>query len=115
MICCRCYCCKYLLRYELKTECGQFLRFLAADNQLKVRDIEGREWIFNCHLIVLEITTVLNLFQDCYKSRTNKQFGFLLFPFSLCLFVCFFFNVPTSLKKEGKRSERRMTVLRAAQ
>ena len=100
MICCRCYCCKYLLRYELKTECGQFLRFLAADNQLKVRDIEGREWIFNCHLIVLEITTVLNLFQDCYKSRTNKQFGFLLFPFSLCLFVCLFvfFNVPTSLK-----------------
>ena len=101
MKCCRCYCCKYLLRYELKTECGQFL---AADNQLKVRDIEGREWIFNCHLIVLEITTVLNLFQDCYKSRTNKQFGFLLFPFSLCLFVClFFFNVPTSLKNLTKR------------
>ena len=77
---------------------------MAADNQLKVRDIEGREWIFNCHLIVLEITTVLNLFQDCYKSRTNKQFGFLLFPFSLCLFVClFFFNVPTSLKNLTKR------------
>ena len=27
---CRCYSCKYLLRYELKTECGQFLHFLAV-------------------------------------------------------------------------------------
>ena len=92
MICCRCYYCKYLLRYELKTECGQFLRFLAADNQLKVRDIEGREWIFNCHLIALEITTVLNLFQDCLN---NLDFYYFLFRF-VCLFV--FFNVPTSLK-----------------
>ena len=25
---CRCYSCKYLLRFVLKTECGQFLPFL---------------------------------------------------------------------------------------
>ena len=27
---CRCFSCKYLLRYELKTECGQFLHFLTG-------------------------------------------------------------------------------------
>ena len=27
---CRCYCCKYLLRYKLKTGCGQFLRFFSC-------------------------------------------------------------------------------------
>ena len=27
---CRCFSCKYLLRYELKTECGQFLHLLTG-------------------------------------------------------------------------------------
>ena len=39
---CRCFSCKYLLRYELKTECGQFLHLLTG----LILGLVLKNWIF---------------------------------------------------------------------
>ena len=54
---CRCYSCKYLLRYELKTECGQICAFfVTAGVGLKLHDSNRKTLCNQCENAVFNLT-----------------------------------------------------------